>query len=314
MSEHQTYSNKEKPVSRLLATLILTLALPAAFSIGGLSSEERIGGNEELSSTISLDQFDHSSFDRLLRKYVDCDGNVCYKAWQGNQTDFHELVGYLNSIGQGDIHTSSTRESQLAFGINAYNALAIHAVLTHYPMMSVQLLNRKDAKFKIFDHHTVWLGGEYRSLNQIEGDLLRPIGEPRIHFALVCAARGCPRLRKEAYLPERLEHQLTDNALHFFGSTNRFRISLLHRAVEISPILEWYGEDFGTDPTAIIKTIWPWLPSDDKQWISSNPGWKLNYLGYDWALNDQCPTPSVVLGRVPFAAIAKWKSIYHRWK
>ena len=93
------------------------------------------------------------------------------------------------------------------------------------PVASIQQIDGKRTQFAIFDDLQFWAGDQYLSLNGIENDILRPLGDPRIHFALVCAAKGCPRLRNRAYTADQLHFQLEDNAREFFSDRNRFHIS-----------------------------------------------------------------------------------------
>jgi len=296
----------------LAAALFLTATMTPPLWGGESDLRLRIGGPCSASATIPLEMFDHTRFDRLLRAYVDDRGRVCYSEWESNCADVQSLLLYLHELGHADMGAAASGEARLALGINAYNALTLWGILQEYPVPSIQLLNKNGGDYKIFDDLKVWLGGSYMSLNQIENEMLRPLGDPRIHFALVCAARGCPRLRNEAYRPEFIDLQLTDNAVHFFSSRERFRLSRHGNKVLVSPILKWYGEDFGADPNQLMATIFSWLPAEDRQWLATHPGWTLDYLGYDWGLNDRCPTFSVAAGRIPFDIAQHWGPLVRR--
>lgn len=254
----------------------------------------------------NYDAIDHSRFDCLLRRFVDCQGMVCYQAWKADHEAVAQLYDYLCYLGCVDMKSeSASMAAKLAFYLNAYNALTIWGILQEYPTLSIQAHNRKEACYRIFDDLELWIDGEYLSLNRIENDVLRPLKEPRVHFALVCAAKGCPRLRNEAYLAFQLEQQLTENALDFFACRSRFRVCRLTGTVHLSPILKWYGKDFGTDGQAIVADALPFLPCEDREWLLSHPCWKVKYLGYDWGLNDQCPTACVRLGGIGYHLYAK---------
>jgi hypothetical protein len=266
----------------------------------------RVGQPGTAHSRPTYDAIDHSVFDSLLRRFVDCRGMVCYQAWIADHEAVAQLYDYLCSLGSVDTKAESASvAAKLAFYLNAYNALTIWGILQGYPTASIQTHNRKGACYRIFDDLELWIDGEYLSLNRIENDVLRPLKEPRIHFALVCAAKGCPRLRNEAYLACRLEQQLTDNALDFFASRSRFHVCRLTGTVHLSPILKWYGKDFGNDEQAVVAAILPFLPCEDREWLVGHPCWKVKYLGYDWGLNDQCPTACVRLGGVGYSIYAK---------
>ncbi|MCI0459445.1 MAG: DUF547 domain-containing protein [Gemmataceae bacterium] len=272
----------------------------------GCRSKVRLGQNEAAHARPNYDAIDHSRFDILLRRFVDCRGMVCYRAWKADHDAVAQLHDYLCYLGGVDTKSESASvAAKLAFYLNAYNALTIWGILLEYPTVSIQVHNRKGACYRIFDDLELWIDGEHLSLNRIENDVLRPLRESRIHFALVCAAKSCPRLRNEAYLACRLEQQLTDNGLDFFACRGRFRVCRLTGTVHLSPILKWYGKDFGNDEQAVVVAVLPFLPCEAREWLLGHACWKVKYLGYDWGLNDQCPTACVRLGGVGYSVYAK---------
>jgi hypothetical protein len=268
----------------------------------------RIGGSG-VGPQVSFDQLDHSAYERLLQRFVDCKGQVCYRAWRRDCTALAELHGYLESFGRVDLDRPASNEGRIAAYINAYNALAIYGILHDYPTASIQLLNRKSSSYRVFDDLELWLDDDYYSLNAIEHELLRPLGEPRIHFALVCAAKGCPRLRNEAYTAERLEGQLADNTADFFARRSRFRIHRLGQTVKASPILGWYRDDFGESDAAVLAAVFEYLPARHQQWLAGHPCARIKHMGYNWGLNDRCPTFGIWLGRIPFALYALFEPL-----
>lgn len=263
--------------------------------VGGIVSNESIG----------LDQFDHALFDSLLCRFVDTHGYVCYRGWKHDADAMHALHAYLCSLGAVDLSQPASRDAELAFYINAYNALVIWGILQEYPTVSIQQHNRKGADYRIFDDLEIWLGGEYLSLNQIENDRLRVLGDYRIHFALVCAAKGCPRLLNRAYSASTVDSQLTLNAMEFFACPTHFRLCKLTGCVKVSPILKWYREDFGETDAEVLATIYPHLPAEAQKYIACHPQTCVKYLGYDWGLNDRCPGPHLALGGFAYTAYAK---------
>jgi hypothetical protein len=272
----------------------------------GCHSKVRVGQPGSAHGRPSYDAIDHSGFDSLLRRFVDCRGMVCYRAWKADHEAVAQLYDYLCYLGCVDTKAESASvAAKLAFYLNAYNALTIWGILQEYPTASIQAHNHKEACYRIFDDLELCIDGEYLSLNRIENDVFRPLKEPRIHFALVCAAKGCPRLRNEAYLACRLEQQLTDNAADFFASRTRFRVCRLTGTVHLSPILKWYGKDFGNDEQAVVAAVLPFLPCEDREWPLGHSCWRVKYLGYDRGLNDQCPTACVRLAGVGYSIYAK---------
>lgn len=123
----------------------------------------------------------------------------------------------------------------------------------------------------------------------MEHEVLRKMGEPRIHFAIVCASRGCPRLLAEAYTADKLDNQLTLNAKNFFANPGNFRYDSARQTFQLSSILDWFGEDFGTDQASQLRAIALYLPTRGAQDAAMANSVSVSHLDYDWGLNDQAP-------------------------
>jgi len=189
------------------------------------------------SNTPSILPIDHSTFDSLLQKHVSETGAVNYKGFIEDQTIFDAYLASLSATPPNK--KTWSKEEQLAYWINAYNAFTIKLILNHYPVKSI-----KDIKKGVPFVNSVWdikffeIGGEQMDLNKIEhGE------EPRIHFAVNCASYSCPALRNEAYTAERLEKQLTDATKIFLADTRKNNVANSERIV-ISKIFQWYSTDF----------------------------------------------------------------------
>ncbi|GAB6184952.1 DUF547 domain-containing protein [Thermopirellula anaerolimosa] len=234
----------------------------------------------------SFDAVDHATWDRLLHRYVNEDGMVDYAAWKGNRDDRAALEGYLAKLSSANPEAPSSKEGKLAFWINAYNALTIHGILAVYPTSSIRNHTAKLFGYNIWDDLLLPVGGEKYSLNDMEHKILRKLGEPRIHFAIVCASIGCPRLRNEAYVPEKLEQQLADNTRDFFSRRKNLQVDRASHVVRVSAILDWFGSDFGPTPQAALASLSDYMPADAKQLISS-ADYSVAFLDYDWNLNKQ---------------------------
>ena len=124
------------------------------------------------------------------------------------------------------------------------------------------------------------------SLEQIEFEVLREMEEPRIHFAIVCASVGCPRLLNEAYAADKLDEQLTINAKDFFSRGQNLRVDAADGVIHLSSILSWFGSDFGDSQSARLAYLTPYLPAAAVP-VAGNPKTRVKYLDYDWSLNDQ---------------------------
>lgn len=238
--------------------------------------------------------FDHSPWDRVLKKFVTEDGRVDYDALKRDRGEFDAYIAAIaarspKSHPQG----FSAREAQLAYWINAYNALMIQGVLDHWPIKSVREIGF--LPFAVFRAKDYTVGGKKVSLNEIEHDTIRKeFAEPRIHFALVCASGGCPKLRREAYTPERLEQQLEDGARFFINEPRNLAIDAARNRVVISKIFNWYGGDFekhmkakGISGTGkpILDYLRLYLNEANRKALNALKNPAVDYADYSWAIN-----------------------------
>ena len=229
--------------------------------------------------------FDHSytNFARVLETRVQ-DGNVDYAALQKDRQELEAFLRLVGSVTEND-YAAWSREQKLAFLINSYNAAVLQLVADNYPVSSIKRIggwfsNPFSTKF-------VSLFGRKVSLDDIEHGMLRPdFREPRIHFALVCAAKSCPTLRREPYTAEKLNQQLDDQARLFLNDQSKNRVDADSRTIYLSSIFKWFGEDFGPDQNAVIGSVGKYWPSA-AQAANASPPFKVRYLDYDWKLNDR---------------------------
>ena len=208
----------------------------------------------------------HAPFTQLLSRHVSGTGAVDYSGFLG---DMDQLNGYLSTLARATPTDAWSREEALAYWINAYNAFTIKLILDHWPVKSIREIEQP------WDQTFILLEGQPYSLNQIEHEVIRAnFDEPRIHFALVCAAVSCPPLAATAYTAPALDRQLEERTRAFINN-EEFNVTQ-EEVVRISPLFDWYAEDFG-DVTAFLNR---YLRTD----IPS--GKQLYFLDYDWALND----------------------------
>ncbi|HEX9638630.1 MAG TPA: DUF547 domain-containing protein [Acidobacteriota bacterium] len=228
---------------------------------------------------------DHSAYDQLLERYVDQRGLVDYRGWKAR--DSAALKRYLEALSRVDPERLADRKEKLAYWINLYNALTIDAMLHFYPLQSIKDKVSHLFGYNVWDDYKIAVGGRELSLNQIEHQILRKMDEPRIHFALVCAAMSCPRLLNEAYTGAELERQLERNSRHFFGAPDHLRVDRASKSVWLSPILDWYGEDFGPDDASLLEWVAGYAPEAARDFLRQNGDLEIRYLDYDWNLNQQ---------------------------
>lgn len=172
------------------------------------------------------------------------------------------------------------RNERLAFLVNLYNAATLRLILDHYPLESIRKIGPAWDPNKAWKLPVVAVFGRKVTLNQVEHEMIRPVfKEPRVHFALVCAAKGCPPLRSEAYMADRLDAQLGDQAKVFLGQRAKNRIEAAIRTAYLSPIFKWYMEDFGGSKAAVLRFLKPWLAAEES--------WTVEWTDYDWTLNEE---------------------------
>lgn len=220
-------------------------------------------------SAVDAPRFSHAAWDALLQKHVNSVGNVNYA---GVKSDVSKLNDYLKTLSDNPPKVNWSKADQLAFWINAYNAFTVKLIVDNYPVKSIQDLEGG----KPWDVKWIKIGAKTYSLNEIENDIIRPtFKEPRIHFAVNCAAASCPPLLNKAWTAENLEANLTKQAKKFINNSKYNQIT--SRSVKVSKIFDWYGEDFDNLVNYLNKY------SNTK--IQSNA--KVGFAEYDWSLNKQ---------------------------
>lgn len=233
---------------------------------------------ESYANTESTTAFDHSLFNILLSESVDADGWVDY---QGIKNAEPRLQTYLDSIAAADPDALG-RDDRLALLINAYNAFTLKLILEHYPLRSVKDVSAAER----WDAVRWNLGGRTVSLGQIEHELIRPhFVEPRIHFALVCAAVGCPPLRNEAYTGARLEEQLSQQTTYVHEHDTWFQYRSGGRQLKLTQLYSWYGNDFVQSAGSVLEFVAQHSPVLRRD-IERGHVPTVEWLDYDWTLND----------------------------
>lgn len=230
-----------------------------------------------LVSVASAETFRHDRLDRVLERFVDDSGFVDYA---GLKADPGDLDAYVAELAKESPDNAPgrfpTKDHELAYWINAYNALTLKGVIGYYPIKSV-----RDAKslygFFLRDAHRV--GGKKMTLNTLEHKIIRRrFKEPRIHFAVNCASIGCPRLERRAFRAETLDADLERLTREFVESEKHVRAE--GNTLWVSKILDWYGKDFG-DVAAYLTRY----ASPEKATAMKNK--KIRFIEYDWSLNER---------------------------
>ncbi|MBI4027748.1 MAG: VTT domain-containing protein [Verrucomicrobia bacterium] len=225
----------------------------------------------------------HSRFDRLLRTRVK-DGLVDYAALKAAPADLDACLDAQAAVTEADFRTWKESD-RLAFLINLYNAQTLRLILDHYPVRSIK--NIGTVLRGPWKQPVVRLFGQSLTLNDLEHGIIRKdFHEPAVHFALVCAAKGCPPLREEAYVGSRLEAQLNDQTRRFLDERKKNSIDFENKTLRLSPIFKWYAADF----EKASGSVHAWL---QRLFTSQNPQsvrvaeFKIEYTDYDWSLNNR---------------------------
>lgn len=217
---------------------------------------------------------DHSAWDALLREFVSPDARVDYGALKKDH--LVSLDSYLNALA-APWPVGMTPMARKAALINTYNALTVRWILSNYPVDSIW---RTDDPFQRARHR---INGATVSLDTVESEL-REMGDPRIHAVLVCAARSCPPLRREAYRAEILEGQLADNSRQWLANPLLNEFFADRRLARVSPILDWYGGDFAA--TGGIRSFLAKYGPEGKATFLSAGQATIEFQDYHWGLND----------------------------
>ncbi len=224
--------------------------------------------------------FDHSAFDELLKNHVAEGGWVDY---EGLRRESDTLDRYIASLADAPFDDLG-RDEKLALLINGYNAFTLRLILDHYPLKSIKDIPSSkrwdDKRWKIAGH--TW------SLNQIEHEQIRPkFNEPRIHFALVCAAIGCPPLRNEAYVGSRIDTQLEDQARYVHAHDLWFRFDADKNVAHLTSLYKWYGGDFEQVAGGSVLNFAARHSPPLKAAMDAGNKPKIEWIDYDWTLNDK---------------------------
>lgn len=223
--------------------------------------------------------FDHSTFDELLKRHVSADGWVDYV---GLKKDAKALDRYIAALARVSVDALD-RNEKLCLLINGYNAFTLRLILDYYPIDSI-----KDIPASKRWKHKRWrVGAHTWSLDQIEHEQIRPeFREPRVHFALVCAAVGCPKLRNEAYRADRIEAQLDDQTRYLHSHDRWFRFDAGQNVLHLTKLYKWYGGDFEQAGGKVMDFAARYAPQLRKA-LDAGQKPRIQWLDYDWKLNDK---------------------------
>ncbi len=215
---------------------------------------------------------DHKLFDNIVKNHV-IDGVVDYPAIAEDST-FNQ---YLEQLANPP--ATQSRDEQLAFWINGYNALAIHGILDGLSPSTFfgRIGYFKNAKYAI--------GGRSITLNDLERKIIIPYNEPRIHFAINCASASCPKLVSYAYSAQQLDQQLDTVTRNFINDSTRNRFDRQNKVAHLSKIFDWFKKDFEQHSGSVQKYVAQFVNDPKLAKELNSEQYRIKFLKYDWSLN-----------------------------
>lgn len=216
-----------------------------------------------------------------LEKFVDEQGRTNFKAVTDDRaelTEFLAVIAEVSPASHPDLFSS--QEEVLAYHINAYNALAMAGVVDRgIPKNFSSLLKR--ASF--FKFRSVRIGGKKTNLYDYENKVIRPLGEPRMHFALNCMVKDCPRLPQTVFTAQNLERDLQNAAVEFFNKDTHIQLKAESMEVHLSGIMKFYTKDYVASGKKqdLIGYVNQYRES------SIPESYKVKFIKYDWTVNQQ---------------------------
>ncbi|WP_269518171.1 DUF1223 domain-containing protein [Alteromonas sp. BMJM2] len=266
------------------------LAFFVLFFVQNASASEKpsevhsISANAEQQARVSLKQAYKQAtqdWEYVLANYVDEEGRTNFKALSDDIAPLENVVSFIGFASPAATpELFSSPEEVMSYHINSYNALAMFGVIEKGIPDGFTSFFSRAAFFKFRD---VVIGGKVTNLYDYENDVIRPLNEPRAHFALNCMVKDCPRLPKTPFYPESLNETLEQLTHEFFNKQKHFYLDDKHERAYVSEILDFYTEDFVASGRA--KDLPQYINQYIEQSIPSN--YKLRFIDYDWRINAQ---------------------------
>lgn len=229
---------------------------------------------------------DYSAWNHILATHYDPARGMNYAALKAR--DASTLQALRQQLGKVNVAALNPNQ-RLAYWINVYNINTVATIVEAYPVESIRDISTDPIiRLNVFKKERVPFGGELLSLDDVEHKKIRAVfKDPRIHFAINCAAKSCPPIRAEAFTGSKLQMQLDDQARRFLNGPlgARFSRDGDEVTIKVTKIMDWFGDDFGDD-FAKAAFIRKYVPADKQRLIDQAKELDFEYDDYDWALND----------------------------
>lgn len=227
---------------------------------------------------------DPQLFDRLLARHVrvgrDGINRVDYRAWRASAADRAALAAYVEAL-QGVSPKGRARAEQVADWSNLYNAETLRVVLDAYPVKSIRAIRPTLVSVGPWKAKTLQVDGRRLSLHEVEHEILRPLGDPMIHYALNCASISCPNLPRRAWRGATLAQDLDQAARAYVNHPRAVQVTA--KGLVLSSIYKWYREDFGADDAAVLNHLSRYAAPPLRAVLARRPA--IAGYAYDWGLN-----------------------------
>ncbi|MEM8799054.1 MAG: DUF547 domain-containing protein [Pseudomonadota bacterium] len=271
----------------LIKQTAIALALAATATIALSSSADAapkaLDSYKAFAETRTV-EVDHSAWDAFLGRYVKTDADGLNRLDYGAVTadDRAALETYIASLEATEV-AQLTRNQQMAFWINLYNAVTVRAILEEYPVKSIKRVGGSLFSPGPWKDKRISLGGDDLTLDNIEHNILRPIfADNRVHYAVNCASIGCPNLAAKAFRADELDAMLTEGARAYIASERG--ASFNGEKLTVSSIYKWFDEDFGGNQAGILEHLRQFAEGEKAEKLATTT--RISSYDYDWGLND----------------------------
>lgn len=258
----------------------LTLLLGACSTVVQVpSGVESVGAGASVALTLAQAE---AGYNQVLQRHVNAQGEVDFAGLRDDTSGagIGALQTYVRAIAATPTDLAPSPQARLAHLINAYNALSMYNVIAS----DIPASHEGWAKLRFFVLRKFTIGGNTQSLYAFENDLIRKIGEPRVHFALNCSARACPQLPQRAFTAQRLEQELEHETRRFFARATNLRVDHATRTVWLSEILKFYTEDFVPAHASDL------IAYAQRYTSEALPGdYRIGFIEYDWTIANSRP-------------------------
>jgi len=276
---------------RLLFSILCLFALTACASVERIAIPKSSLVNPSFETAGRVTQVDHRAWNNFLKANTvkDTAGIVRVKYADVTPKQKQNLKSYIKALSNTD-HAKLSKDAQLAYWANLYNAQTVDVILDNYPVASIRKIKDRPLDLGPWEDKRLTIKGQELSLHDIEHGIIRPLwpNEPRIHYILNCAAAGCPNLGQKAYTGANIQQALHDAALSYVNDPRGVSVSA-NGQITASKIYSWYKNDFGGSNASILNHIRTYADDDLKAALDGKK--RIAKYAYDWALNDAALAP-----------------------